>query len=91
MNKQNYFCSIQVTWYVNINCFCDNIPIYFMFSNVLYYVKSVQKWNFFWSVLSNIGTEYGKIRSGKNIFFAHFSLSAGEHRKKLEYYHEWYK
>lgn len=74
-----------------LTVFATIFPFIFMFSNILYYVKSVQKWNFFWSVLSNIGTEYGKIRSGKNIFFAHFSLSAGEHRKKLEYYHEWYK
>ena len=28
-SHQNYFCGIQVTWYVNINRFCDNIPIYF--------------------------------------------------------------
>ena len=39
-------------------------------------VKSVQIRSFFWSVFSHIRTEYGKIRTGKNSVFGHFSLNA---------------
>ena len=40
-----------------------------------YCVKSVQIRSFFWSVFSRIQSEYGKIRTGKNSVFGHFSRS----------------
>ena len=41
----------------------------------LHCVKSVQIQSVFWSVFSDIGTEYEKIRLRKNSVFGHFSHS----------------
>ena len=42
-------------------------------------LKSVQIWSFFWSVFSDIRTEYREIRTRKNFVFGHFSRTEPAH------------
>ena len=42
-------------------------------------MKSVQIWSFFWSVFSDIRTEYREIRTRKNFVFGHFSRTEPAH------------
>ena len=57
-----------------------------------HYIKSVQRWSFFWSVFSciqrystslRIQSERGKIRTRKNSVFRHFPCSGS-------YFHRWF-
>ena len=54
--------------------FLKSAEVYRLFG-INHCVKSVQTYNFFWSVFSCIRAEYGKIRTRKNSVFGHFPRS----------------
>ena len=46
-----------------------------------HFVKSIQIWSFFWSIFSNIRTEYGEILCGQmRTYLSVFSPNAGKYR-----------
>ena len=75
-NRNIAISILKNLWTKNSNYYSLAIQLLKTISPRCLWVKSVQKWIFFWSVCSCIWTEYRKIRTGRNSVFGHFHVVA---------------